>query len=201
MALDPQVATAALIDALGAQTLAKAAAYTAGKHWLLLWDLVVTGVATWAIVRSGVLDRVEARLARRGVNARAFVVGVIFFLVTDRLFPRFARAFGSPVPISDPRGLPVILFMVALIMAFATPVMNTLTRMSESEADRHSLETVNLPDALATALVKTAEYRDPRPHRLQEILFYTHPAVERRVLAAMQWKAAGPAASLPARQR
>ena len=51
MAPDPQVATAALIDALGAQTLAKAAAYTAGKHWLLLWDLAVTGVATWASVR------------------------------------------------------------------------------------------------------------------------------------------------------
>jgi hypothetical protein len=25
---------------------------------------------------------------------------------------------------------------------------------------------------------------------MQELLFYTHPSVERRVLAAMQWKAA-----------
>jgi len=389
MALDPQVATAALIDALGAQTLAKAAAYTAGKHWLLLWNLVVTGLAAWAIVRSGLLDRVDARLARRGVNARAFVVGIVFFLVlalltlpwdiyatwwrerdygrtsqpladflvqsalgnlitavlgalffigvyalirrtgarwwlwsggftaiaisafmlaapifiqplfndykpvppgevrtaletmarsagvptdrlfvydgsrqsnnftanvaglggtariaisdvafkgaslaevkavtgheighyvlghvwraiavisvlamlaflvADRLYPRFARAFGCSAPLSDPRGLPVVLFMVSLIMALATPVMNTLSRTSETEADRHSLETVNLPDALATALVKTAEYRDPRPHPLQEFLFYTHPAVERRVLAAMQWKASGRTATQP----
>lgn len=45
-------------------------------------------------------------------------------------------------------------------------------------------------DALASALVKTAEYRDPRPHPLQETLFYTHPSVERRVRSAMEWKAA-----------
>ena len=41
-------------------------------------------------------------------------------------------------------------------------------------------------------LVKTAEYRNPRPSRVQEFLFYTHPSVERRVLAAMEWKAAHP---------
>jgi STE24 endopeptidase len=67
--------------------------------------------------------------------------------------------------------------------------------MDESEADRYSLETVNLPDALATALVKTAEYRNPRPGEVQEFVFYTHPSVERRVRAAMEWKAAHEAAA------
>jgi STE24 endopeptidase len=73
------------------------------------------------------------------------------------------------------------------------PVVNALSRIEETESDRYSLETVNLPDALASALVKTAEYRNPRPHPLQEMLFYTHPSVERRVRAAMEWKAAHPA--------
>jgi STE24 endopeptidase len=114
---------------------------------------------------------------------------MLAFLLADRLFPRFARAFGSGATLSDPRGLPVLLFMVSLFVFAATPVMNALSRISERESDRYSLETVNLPDALATALVKTAEYRDPRPHPVQEFIFYTHPAVERRVLAAMQWKA------------
>jgi STE24 endopeptidase len=45
-------------------------------------------------------------------------------------------------------------------------------------------------DALATALVKAAEYRNPRPNVVQEFVFYTHPSVERRVRAAMEWKAA-----------
>ncbi len=51
---------------------------------------------------------------------------------------------------------------------------------------------MNLPDALATALVKTAEYRYPRPGVLEEAVFYNHPSVERRVLTAMEWKAAHP---------
>ena len=46
--------------------------------------------------------------------------------------------------------------------------------------------------ALATALVKTAEYRYPRPSPLEEALFYTHPSVEKRALRAMEWKASHP---------
>ena len=42
MSFDPQAATAAYIDSLGADALAKAAAYTAGNHWLLLWNLLVS---------------------------------------------------------------------------------------------------------------------------------------------------------------
>jgi STE24 endopeptidase len=44
MAFDPQAATAAYIDALGPAALEKAAAYTTGGHWLLLWGLLVTGL-------------------------------------------------------------------------------------------------------------------------------------------------------------
>ncbi|MFN3516909.1 MAG: M48 family metalloprotease [Novosphingobium sp.] len=75
-----------------------------------------------------------------------------------------------------------------------TPVTNSLTRIDEVEADVYSLQTVNEPDALASALVKTAEYRYPRPSAWQEMLFYTHPSVEKRVLRALEWKAAHPRA-------
>lgn len=68
----------------------------------------------------------------------------------------------------------------------ATPAVNAFTRINENQADRYSLRTVRLPDALASALVKTAEYRYPRPNAVQEALFEMHPSVERRVLAAMQ---------------
>jgi STE24 endopeptidase len=64
-----------------------------------------------------------------------------------------------------------------------------VVRLGETEADQYSYKAVNLPDAMASALVKTAEYRDPRPHPLQELIFYTHPSVEKRVKAAMEWKA------------
>jgi STE24 endopeptidase len=382
MEFNPEAATRAYIDSLGPEHLAKAAAYTAGNHWLLLWGLVVSAIVTWIIVRAGLLDRVAARFAGRGPNLRAFLVSavfllvstlitlpwslyegwwrergygrtsqplgdylgqdaigtaltvligalfltgvyalirrtgkrwwlwsgaltaaaasfllllapilieplfndykpvppgevrdalvvmakeagvpperifvydgsrqsnnftanvaglggsariaisdvafkgasldevkavtgheighyvlghvwrgvivisvlaVVFFFLADRLYPRFARAFGSRAALADPVGLPILLFIVGVLGLFAQPVMNTLSRMDETESDMYSLKTVGLPDALASALVKTAEYRDPLPGALQEILFYTHPSVERRVRRAMEWKAA-----------
>lgn len=382
MEFNPEAATRVYIDSLGPEQLAKAAAYTAGNHWLLLWGLVVSAIVTWIIVRAGLLDRVVARFAGRGPNLRAFLVSavfllvstlitlpwslyegwwrergygrtsqplgdylgqdaigtaltvligalfltgvyalirrtgkrwwlwsgaltaaaasfllllspilieplfndykpvppgevrdalvvmakeagvppdrifvydgsrqsnnftanvaglggsariaisdvafkgasldevkavtgheighyvlghvwrgvivisvlaVVFFFLADRLYPRFASAFGSRAALADPVGLPVLLFIVGVLGLFAQPVMNTLSRMDETESDMYSLKTVGLPDALASALVKTAEYRDPRPGALQEILFYTHPSVERRVRRAMEWKAA-----------
>jgi STE24 endopeptidase len=382
--LDLQAAAAAYVDSLGPEVLARAAAYTAGNHWLLLWGLLVTAAWVWIVVRWGVLERLSRRLSARGPNLRAFLVSatclllaavltlpwdlyadwwretsygrtsqplgdylvqgsiaivlsavlgglfftglyalirragrrwwlwsggltvaalaalllaapvfieplfndfrpvpegevrdavtalareagvpedrifvfdgsrqsnnftanvaglgttariaisdvafkgasldevkavtghevghyvlrhvwravlvlsalaVVLFFIADRLYPRVARAFGSRAALADPAGLPVLLFVVSLFGLLAQPVTNGLTRIGEIEADRYSLETVNLPDALASALVKTAEYRDPRPHPLQELLFYTHPSVERRVRMALEWKAAHP---------
>jgi len=119
------------------------------------------------------------------------LLAITFFFLADRLFPRFARLFGANATIDDPRGLPVLVFIVGLLSLLAQPVMNAVIRQGEREADNYSLRHVNLPDALASALVKTAEYRYPRPSALQEALFYTHPSVEWRVRNAMEWKAKG----------
>lgn len=127
----------------------------------------------------------------RGVAVYSLLAILLFFFA-DRLFPFFARLFGSSARIDEPRGIPVLGFILGLFGLLAMPVTNALSRIGESEADGYSLRTVNEPDALAGALVKTAEYRYPRPHRLQEMVFYTHPSVERRVRAAMEWKAAHP---------
>jgi STE24 endopeptidase len=384
MAFDPNAATARYIDSLGPAALQKAHDYTVGGHWMLLWGLVVSAIVTWLIVRSGVLDRIEAKIPERRRNLRAFVVSLVFIIVSallslpwaiyeswwreksygrtsqpfgdffsqemlalalsavltalfmigvywlirragrrwwiwsgvltavalafvlllspvlieplfnkyepvppgkvrdavvemagragippdkiymyngsrqsnnftanaggvgstarvaisdvalknasldevravtgheighyvlkhtwwglaffsvlavllfwlaDRTFPRFARAFGSDARISDPRGIPVLAFLVSLFGLLALPLLNSFTRTLESQADRYSLETENRPDALSTALVKTAEYRYPRPGKLEEIIFYDHPSVERRVHDAMEWKAKHP---------
>jgi STE24 endopeptidase len=384
MAFDPNAATARYIDSLGPAALQKAHDYTVGGHWMLLWGLVVSAIVTWLIVRSGVLDRIEAKIPERRRNLRAFVVSLVFIIVSallsvpwaiyeswwreksygrtsqpfgdflgqdllalalsavltalfmigvywlirkagsrwwlwsgmltaaalafvmllspvlieplfnkyepvppgkvrdavvemagragippekiymyngsrqsnnftanaggvgstarvaisdvalknasldevravtgheighyvlkhtwwgllffsllavvlfwlaDRTFPRFARAFGSDARISDPRGIPVLAFLVSLFGLLALPALNTFGRTLESQADRYSLETENRPDALSTALVKTAEYRYPRPGKLEEVIFYDHPSVERRVHDAMEWKAAHP---------
>jgi STE24 endopeptidase len=382
LAFDPQSATAAYIDALGTEALARSAAYTTGNHWLLLWGLVVTVAVAWLIIRSGLLERIDQRLARRGPNARAFVVSAAYFIlaglislpwsmyegwwretsygrtsqplgdalgqglvglaisavlgglffmgvyalirragkrwwlwsgaltvagisavllvapvliqplfndyqplpegpvrtsltgmaeqagipadrifvydgsrqsnnftanvgglgpyariaisdialkgasldevravtaheighyvlghvwrsvllfslivmiaffIADRSYRRVARALGSRAALSSPTSLPVVMVMLSVLLLLAQPVINASIRRGEIEADQYSLATAKLPDAMASALVKTAEYRYPRPHPVQELLFYTHPSVERRVRMAMDWKAA-----------
>lgn len=118
------------------------------------------------------------------------VLAVIVFFLTARTYPFFAHAFGSKAAIDDARGLPVFLFVVGLFFTLAQPVINTLIRVGEREADAYSLATVGLPDALSEALVKTAEYRYPLAGPIEETIFYTHPTVRNRVLSAMEWKAA-----------
>jgi STE24 endopeptidase len=113
------------------------------------------------------------------------VAAIALFWLADRLFPRFARAFGSTASVGDPRGLPVLIFIGAAFMLLISPLLNSFARTIETHADQYSLETENKPDGLASALVKTAEYRYPRPGKLEEIIFYDHPSVENRVRRAM----------------
>jgi STE24 endopeptidase len=120
------------------------------------------------------------------------VLAIVLFWIADRTFPRFARAFGSSASIADPRGVAVLMFMVSLFGLIASPLTNWFGRTLETQADRYSLETENRPDALSSALVKTAEYRYPRPNPVEEFVFYDHPSVERRVRMAMEWKATHP---------
>ena len=82
MAFDPNAATARYIDSLGPAALQKAHDYTIGKEWMLLWSLLVAAAVTWLIVRSGLLDRLSAKIAERRNNLRAFVVSLSFFVVS-----------------------------------------------------------------------------------------------------------------------
>jgi len=121
------------------------------------------------------------------------VLAIILFWLAEKLYPRFARAFGSDARIEDPRGAPILVFTASLLGLLALPLLNTFARTLETQADQYSLETENLPDALSSALVKTAEYRYPRPGRIEELVFYDHPSVEARVHKAMEWKSTHPA--------
>ena len=384
MAFDPNAATARYIDSLGPAALQKAHDYTVGKEWMLLWSLIVAAMVTWLIVRSGVLDRIDAKLGEKRRKLRAFTVAFVYFIIStvltlpwsiyadwwrersygrtsqplsdwllqlgiativsaligalfflclywlmrragrawwlwsgavtavlfaialllapvlieplfnkyepvppgqvrdavvemaqragippnkvymfngsrqsnnftanaggigstarvaisdvafknasldevravtgheighyvlkhtwwgilfysiaaiilfwiaDRTFPWFARRFGSSATLPEPRGVPVLVFMVSLFGLLSLPIFNTFSRTLEAQADMYSLRTENRPDALSSSLVKTAEYRYPRPDRLEEIIFYDHPSVESRVRTAMEWKAAHP---------
>ena len=125
--------------------------------------------------------------------AAAFsLLSMIGFFLVDRLFPLASRLLGARgvEGIADPAGLPVLGAGLAVLSLLATPVISTITRTAEADADNFSLQRVGEPDGLAKALVKTIEYRAATPGRLEEILFYDHPSVGWRVRNAMNWKAA-----------
>jgi STE24 endopeptidase len=132
-------------------------------------------------------------------GALAFgVLALAGFFLVDRLFPWVARRLGAGgAALSDPAAYPVIVVLLAVLGLLATPLISSITRITEADADRFSLERVNEPDGLARALVKTIEYRAATPSKLEEILFYDHPAVGARVRRAMEWKAAHPPSTPP----
>ena len=125
------------------------------------------------------------------------LAAIVLFWIAERTFPWFARRFGSSASLAEPRGIPVLIFMVSLFGLVTSPAFNSFARMIETQADDYSLRTENRPDALSTSLVKTAEYRYPRPGKLEEVVFYDHPSVEARVRRAMAWKAAHPEPPTP----
>ncbi len=120
------------------------------------------------------------------------VLAVVLFFLTGWLFPMFSGLTAAKAikGIADPAGLPVLMITIAFLQLLATPAFNSLTRLTEADADNFSLAHAHEPDGLSKALVKTADYRAPQPTKLEEIIFYDHPSVYNRVLNAMRWKAA-----------
>lgn len=124
---------------------------------------------------------------------------VLAFFLVDRLFPLASRLLGASDVrgISDPAGYPVFTAILVVLGLLGTPIMNTMIRTGEIDADNYSLRTAREPDGLAKALVKTIEYRAANPGKLEEIIFYSHPSVSWRVRNAMDWKAANQGTGSP----
>ena len=70
-----------------------------------------------------------------------------------------------------------------------TPVSNSLIRNVEIEADMYGLNAARQPDAIASYMVKTADYNKIDAGYWEELFFFDHPCRKKRILAAMKWKA------------
>ena len=122
--------------------------------------------------------------------ALIFLVG--FGLVAwgyQRAVARWGAAWGLRGPVSDLAGLPLVSVLFSVFLFAATPVLNSITRSNEAEADRYGLATSNQPDGFAFVAMQLSEYRKISPGYWEEILFYDHPSGYARVRAAMEWKA------------
>jgi len=170
-----------------------------GTARIAMSDVMFKKGADLAEVR-GVVGHEMGHYAHRHTLIAAAVYALlalgVFFLV-DRLFRPAAALLGAEgvEGLADPAGFPVIGVIVAVLTLLGTPITASITRLQEADADRFSLQAANEPDGLAKALVKTIEYRAATPSRLEEALFYTHPAVGRRIRRCMDWKATHPPGS------
>jgi STE24 endopeptidase len=106
----------------------------------------------------------------------------------DRAAPRFAARFGVQ-GIADPAGLPLLAALFSVYTFLATPVINTIIRTAEVEADIFGLNASREPDGMAEVMLKLSEYRKLEPGPIEEFVFFDHPSGYRRILMAMRWKA------------
>ncbi|WP_309604271.1 M48 family metallopeptidase [Phenylobacterium sp.] len=173
-----------------------------GTARVAMSDVMFKKNADLAEVR-GVVGHEMGHYVRGHILWDAFAYGalaLVGFYLVGRLFPWAASVLGATgvTGLADPAGLPVISVIISVLALVATPLTSSITRLSEADADHFSLEHFNEPDGLAKALVKTIEYRAATPSRLEEVIFYDHPAVGNRIRSAMDWKAAHPKADAPA---
>jgi STE24 endopeptidase len=89
--------------------------------------------------------------------------------------------------LSDFANLPV-LALVSTVMSFALlPALNAYSRYNERQADRYCFQALPSVAPFITSMEKLADQNlaERRPSRLVELLFHSHPAIARRIEAAL----------------
>jgi STE24 endopeptidase len=121
----------------------------------------------------------------------------IFFLVgfalTRVLFERAVRHWGDRWGvrgIADPTGLPLLALILSTFFFVLTPFSNTVTRVTEREADAFGINTAREADGMAKVALKLGVYRKLDPGPIEEFIFFDHPSGRARIRMAMDWKAA-----------
>ncbi|HEY4113845.1 MAG TPA: M48 family metallopeptidase [Rhizomicrobium sp.] len=133
-----------------------------------------------------VLDHIAIGLTWVGI---VFLVGFAFVNWGFRFLTGIFGGNWEVRSIDDPAGLPVIWALFVFFLLVMTPVLNTITRTTERQADIFGLNTARQPDGFATVTLKLSEYRKLDPSPLEEFVFYDHPSGRSRITMAMRWKA------------
>ncbi|HUX62111.1 MAG TPA: M48 family metallopeptidase [Ignavibacteriaceae bacterium] len=91
--------------------------------------------------------------------------------------------------IKEIAALPLLILWMLLIGLVQTPITNLLSRKFEYEADQYAILSTGKPTAFISTLEKLTEQNlgDKNPHPLIEWFFYSHPSIERRILAIKKY--------------
>jgi STE24 endopeptidase len=89
----------------------------------------------------------------------------------------------------DFANLPLMILVSTAISMALLPVMNAYSRFNERQADVYAWKSLGSVAPFCSAMEKLAAQNlsEREPSRMVEILFHSHPAIGRRVRAAMAW--------------
>ncbi len=89
--------------------------------------------------------------------------------------------------LSQVAALPLFVLFGTLYYTAVGPITRSISRWREAKADQLGASLSGNPRALASALVRlhNRNLSDASPPRFVEVLFYTHPAGQRRVNALL----------------
>ncbi len=121
------------------------------------------------------------------------VVAFFGFGIARKTFDWALRRWGQRWDvrgIADPAGFPLLMLIFVTFAFLMTPVLNSITRITEREADQFGINTSREPDGMAKVALKLGAYRKLDPTPLEEFIFFDHPSGRARIRMAMDWKAA-----------
>jgi STE24 endopeptidase len=121
---------------------------------------------------------------RRGLVVQGLLT-LVTFALAGGLLDAGVRWWGLSGP-ADPAGLPWLALVFMLLGAVQLPLANGFSRWIERQADDFALALTRDPAAFIGAMERLGSLNlaERRPHRLEELLLYSHPALDRRIARA-----------------
>lgn len=102
--------------------------------------------------------------------------------IAARLYEASLSVFGFS-SITELAALPLLAIWLSVFALVTSPLGNIISRRHERQADAYAVKSTGNRSAFVSALRKLAAMNlaDPEPHPLVEFLFYSHPAIARRI--------------------
>jgi STE24 endopeptidase len=141
---------------------------------------------------------------RRGLLVQG-ALSVIMFWLADQALRGGVAWWGLSNP-ADPAGLAWLALVLMGLGLVTAPLANAFSRFIERQADDFALGLTRNPGGFIGAMERLASLNlaERRPHRLKELMLYSHPALDRRIArAARRYRRRGHVCSSqppPARQ-
>ena len=187
--------------------------YFGGKYWLSLWSYLYGLAVAGLLLATGFSARLRDRIERltRFRSLRTFLYIAAYILLTavltfpltlydnyfrERQYGLLTQTFGPwmqeqllGLALAAGLGGLALTGLLTTYLFLMTPVVNTIIRTNEAEADIFGLNAAREPDGFAEVALLLSEYRKLAPGPWEERLMFDHPSGKNRILMAMRWKA------------